>query len=347
MNNQDFVQAHRDALLIRAGLRSASDPGIHPEAIVLASGDGNLVEALAEFCGNGAVQARVPGYSGGPSASGITQADFGAALGGVLRVATVAGLTANTRHEQLCARIDVRDFLPRSFPSVALDTDLALVNELGEFKQATLSATGGLTAQIKTFGRNIAVSRRALLADDIGLIVRAFKNFGAAAARLEAKLIYGLIESNPTLSDAESMFNAPRGNILASALNEATLGEAMGMLRALPDPFGEKQNLDAAVLAVEGKLEAPARRIVKDTGLDLEVVASPWLAAGRWYVLPSPDVAPVVGLLRLAGSKHPATVGPHSPRSDTSASALDGAMFGVRVDTGVVALGRTAIRGGV
>ncbi|MDP1682210.1 MAG: hypothetical protein Q8L39_10615 [Burkholderiales bacterium] len=341
MNPKDFIQARRDALMIRAGLLTAADPIVHPEAGALAAGGGNLIAEMAKFCADVATQTRSPGAAGrGPSA-GFSRSDFGSALADVLRTAAFVRMAANMQHEQLCTRLDVTSFVPRMFPMVAIDSSLALVNELGEFVESVLASSGGLSAQLKTYGRDVLVSRQVLLTDDISLVAGAFANFGGAAARREARLVYGLIESNPALADGELMFAAGHGNVLAAALDESNLGVAMGMLRSLPDPFGEKSNFDAAVLTVEGRLEAAARRIVKDAGLDLEVVASPWLAVGRWYLQPSPDIAPVIGLLRLAGSKYPARI---EPKSDDL--SRDGSLFGVRADTGVVGLGRTAIRGG-
>ena len=342
MNPKDYIQARRDGLLIRAGLLTASDPIVHPEAGALAASSANLLGEMARFSADLVVQKRAPGDTRIRSASaGFSNSDFGEALSDVLRTAAFVRMAASMQHERLCTRLDVDNFLPRKFPMAAIDSSLALVNELGEFEEAGLDASGGLSAQLKTYGRNVLVSRQVLLTDDIGLIAGAFANFGGAVARLEAKRVYGLIESNPALADGELMFDAGHGNVLADALGDVSLGVAMGMLRSLPDPFGELSNFDAAVLTVEGRLEVAARRMVKDAGLDLEVVASPWLAVGRWYLQPSPDIAPVIGLLRLAGSKYPAQIGPKKddrPR--------DGSLFGVRADVGVVALGRTAIRGG-
>lgn len=336
MNRKDFVQSRRDALLIRAGARSAVDPDLHPDAAALAASGANLLGSLRE------AEVATAGQPGQPVvAAGFSKGDFGHALADVLREVVIVALRANLHHERLCARLEVPDYRPMRFPSLAIDVSFAQANELNEFTQASLRATEGLSAQLRTFGRDVVISRRALVDDNMDLIGRAFKNVGAAAARLEAELVYALVESNPVLSDGEATFAAGHSNILAAALTESSLSEALGMLRSLVDPFGRRMNLDASVLVVEGRLEALARRFVRDSGLDLAVVASPWLATGRWYVLPDPDVAPILGLLRLEGTKHPVTVAP-VPDS----RGIDGSVFGARLDTGVVALGRTAIRGG-
>ncbi len=341
MNPKDFVQARRDALMIRAGLLSASDPIVHPEAGALAASGENLIGEMAKFCANVATQTRAPGAAGRHPSAGFSTSDFGDALSDILRTAAFIRMAANMQHEQLCLRLEVNNFMPRRFPMATIDSSLALGNDLGEFEEAGLYATDGVSAQLKTYGRNVYISRNVLLTDDIGLIAGAFANFGGAVSRLEAKLVYGLLESNPILADGEATFDALHGNVLAAALDESNLGVAMGMLRGLPDPFGEVSNFDAAVLTVEGRLEVAARRLVKDAGLDLEVVASPWLPVGRWYLQPPPEIAPTLGLLRLPGTKFPAQI---APKKDDR--FLDGSLIAVRADVGVVPLGRTAIKGG-
>lgn len=341
LSPRDFIQAHRDALMVRAGLLAPKDPICHPAAAELAAGGDKLLPVLAKFVADRDVLARSPSAAGRQPSAGFGLVDFGNALADVLRVATYTRMAVSMRHELITARLDVKNFMPHKFPMARIESDLLPANELGEFVDAGLADLPGLSAKLSTYGRNIGVSRQLLLTDDIGLIASAFSNFGASAARREAQLVYALIESNPALADAELMFDAGHGNVLAAAFDEASLGVAMGMLRSLPDPFGAASNFDAAVLVVAGSLELLARRIVRDAGLDLQVVASPWLAAGRWYLLPSPDVAPVIGLLRLAGAKYPVLI---EPKKDDR--PRDGALFGVRADMGVVALSRTAIKGG-
>lgn len=331
--NPNYKQARTHALLIRAGVVTATDPSIHPEAPALAASSTKLLPEMGKLAAE-----KHPGRA---YASGFGLPDFGNALADVLREATFRQMANSMAHELLCKRLPVQNFLPTRFVRAEIDTGLALADEAGEFLEGGLADLGGLEARIRTYGRNILVSRQLLLSDDIGLIANAFANFGVSGARLEAKLVYGLLESNPALGDGELLFDAAHGNVVAAALDEPALGEAFGRLRSMLDPFGEKLNLDAAVLAVSANLEVAARRIAKEAGLVLDIVASPWLANGRWYLLPSPEVAPVIGLLRLWNTKFPVLV---EPMRDTL--TRDGSLFAVRADMGVVALGRTAVRGG-
>lgn len=339
MTPLDYIQSHRDAILIRAGALDPNAPQAHPAAADLR--DKVLLPELAKFCSaladsrrGGGTQARVQG-------SGFTSLDFGNALADAVRFVTQTRMVAHMRHEAFCKPLPVPDYKEQRFPMLAVGTDLVLLREGSEAPESMVSDEAGALAGLSRYGRNVLVSREVLLADDIGLIMTVFENLGGAAARVEAKLAYALIESNPALSDGELMFDAGHGNVLESAFGEVALGDAMRLLRAMPDPFGEVLDHDPAVLVVESALELHARRLVREAGLELEVVASSRLPNGRWYLLPKPDLAPVVGLLRLANSKSPVSIDAARDKL-----ARDGVMFACRTTAAVVPLGRTAIKGG-
>lgn len=337
----DFIQSHRDAILIRAGALSPNAPACHPQAAAAAVSAEPLLPTLAKFCSDLADTRRGASAAGRVKGSGFATPDFGNALADAVRTVTQARMAAHMRHEAFCKLMPVADYKPQRFPMLAVGADLEFLGESSEAPEAMVSDEAGALAGLGRYGRNVLISRSVLLNDDIGLIMATFENFGTAAARVEAKLAYALIESNPTLSDGELMFAAGHGNVLASALAESTLGAAMGMLRAMPNPFGEALDHDPAVLVVEGALELLARRLVREAGLDLEVVASSRIGSGRWYLLPNPDFAPVAGLLRLAGSKSPVSI--DAARDDLG---RDGSLIAVRANAAVVPLGRTAIKGG-
>lgn len=341
MNPHDFMQAHRDAALIRAGLLTASDPICHPEAGHLASSSEKLLSAMGKWAADVDTQTRAPGYAGRRPSAGWGTTDFGNSLADILRAATFARMTSHMDHVAVCQPVIVKNFLNHTFPLAEIESGLGLPNELGEFEESGLADTPGLSGQLRTFGRNVMVSRQLLLSDDIGLIAGAFANFGASAARSEARMAYGLLDENPVLGDGEEMISFDHGNIQPSSLHSSSLSGAMGMLRDMPDSFGEKSDLPAAVLLVHGGLELTARKLVHESGLTLRVVVTPFLSVGRWYLLPSPEVSPVIGLLRLEGAKGPVRI---EPKSDDT--VRDGSLMGVRADLGVVAMGRTVIRGG-
>lgn len=344
MNPQDFIQSHTHAIMLRGGLLSPDNAAVHPEALALSRSSESLIPRLAKFCADKEALTRSASARARSPSAGFSTTDFGNALASVMRVAVHRQLAANMDHTRICSEVNLPNFMPHKIGGARIDTTLLPADELGEFQDASFDDAPGLPAQLGTFGRNIHISRELLLTDDIGLITETIGGFGASAARLEAKTVYELLQSNPTMGDGEPMFDSEvHGNVLPLTFGEVNLSQAMGMLRDRryePAAGGEPQNIAAAVLLVSNPLEMLAKNIVHQSGLNLEVIAAPWVLAGDWFLFPDPALVPVIGLLRLSGSKTPVLV--DAKRDDL---ARDGTLLAVRADVGAVPLSRTAIMG--
>lgn len=336
MNTPSNKDALQDALLIRAGL-IANPHSAHPSAEALSQG--NVLCELARACAYPLTHGRniVPNAVLG---MGIATTDFKNALAGTLRSVTTYRWDTLSRHRAFCDTRELADFKNHTFPSFDVDFPLQEVAELSErgFNLA-LKDGDGLPSRVKSFGTNFSISRETILNDDIELMSAVFANVGASAARLEAEVIYGLLESNPTLSDGELMFHADHGNIEASTLDATGLGSAMGKLRTMKTPAGVASNLDAAFLLVSPELEYSARALLANANiLTIQVIASAWIAAGHWYLMASPSVAPVIARLRLKGNRAGVMVDPRRTKPE-----YDGVGLRARIDFGAVAVGRVGV----
>jgi hypothetical protein len=341
MNMPLNIDALRDALLIRAGL-IANPHSAHPAAEALSGG--NVLGELAKACGLPLVQGRdiAPNAILG---KGIATTDFKNTLAGTLRSVTTYKWDSLSKHRALCSTQELADFKDRTFPSFDVDFPLQEVAELSEYGfNLTLKDGAGLESRVKSFGTNFNISRETILADDIELMSAVFANAGASAARLEAEAVYSLLESNPVLGDGELMFHADHGNTEAGALDATSMGSAMGKLRTMRTPAGAASNLDAAFLVVSPELEYRARALLADANiLTIQVVAGAWIATGHWYLMASPNVAPVIARLRLKRDPTGVSVEPRRTKPE-----YDGIGLGVRVYFGVTPVGRVgAVRGGV
>lgn len=341
-NHQDLLEAIRDAAALRAGIITAK--AAHPDARLLASGNSNLLRELAEACVPAEVRSAVSQAS--VFGRGLGTSDFQNTLSSLLRSATVGKLNGQARHRAFCDMRPLKSFMPHDFPRA--DLDMALV-ELAEHAEAPMIAIGdsaGLSARIRTWGRNVAISREAIVNDDIGMLVAIAANAGGNAARLEAGLCYSLLESNPTLGDGELLFHVDHGNLIAAALDETNLFAAMAALRDQHTPADVAADLDAKFLVCASGLEGLARKLLHTAGLsEITVIAAAGLPAGRWFVFADPTQSPVIALLHLEGAAGGLLVGPAKRKNDTT---TDGVLLGIRHDAGVVAVGRVGcVRGGV
>ncbi|HRP23621.1 MAG TPA: hypothetical protein PLF79_08685 [Thauera sp.] len=274
-------------------------------------------------------------------ARGMQSADYAGLLAAASMTLVNRRFDAAAEHLAFCAVIECRDFKPLETAATGVDLELPEVRELGEPISGYVAFGAGNTAQLKTYSRILRIARNLIINDQAGMIADTVAQLGAAAARTEARELYAVLESNPTMDDGELVFHADHGNIVASALDVTSLGTAMAALRTMTLTGGNAADLPAAHLVVAADLELAARKLVHEAGLQITVTASSRLPSGRWYLLPSPEVAPAVGVLRLrARTTRPAMV------EAWRGEAFDGVLLKPRVDTGAVLVARTLIRGG-
>ncbi|RLA46009.1 MAG: hypothetical protein DRQ97_08560 [Gammaproteobacteria bacterium] len=349
MNILDLREALTDAILEDAGVKSFSDchPRMHEALLETAIADsetgvydmdrGTLRRLVETF---GSTRSSMPNAA---FTTGLSSSDFVNHLGDTLRIPVVQNLQAQTAHRAFCKMIGLPNFKPHEFPSIGIDVDLVEVTpELAEHKNiVAIADLPGLDARVWTFGRNVAISRKVIVNDQTSLIVNAFGALGTSAGRLEAKLVYELLESNPTLGDGGPMFHGDYGNLLSGAgLSLSAVGESMTALRRMQTNAGNEADIRARFLIVPAELEAEALSLVFNNNLLLEVVATSRISAsGNWYVMSDPEAAPTVGLLHLEASDGGITVGNAANQGDM----FEGVKLGVRYDVGVAALGRLGI----
>src|SRR5690606_26966352 len=109
-------------------------------------------------------------------------------------------------HLALCAPLLVANFQPAELPNVSADAALKEVSELATFQASSIAATAGnVTAQLKTYGRIISISRQIIINDDIGLLDNVFASFGSSATRIDIRHILNCVEATPCFQDAEPL----------------------------------------------------------------------------------------------------------------------------------------------
>lgn len=341
-NQNDIIESLRDAALLRAGI--ITPKAAHPDAHLLASSDSNLLQEMAIACVP--PEARSSVNPAGVFGKGLTTPDFTNSLSSLLRSATVGKLNGSSRHRQFLDMRTLKSFMPHAFPRADMDLELVASNEGAELPEILILDTNTLSARIKTWGRNISVTRQIILNDDIKLLASLAGNAGSNAARLEAGLVYGLLESNPTLADGELLFHADHGNTVAAPLAAGSLSDGLAALKKQLTPAGLVADLDAAYLVVAAELEFVAHTYLHGAGMDnITVIASASLPTGRWYLFADPAQAPVVAVLHLEGGRDGLSIGPARTRNGT---AFDGVRMAIRFDVGVAPVGRVgSVRGGV
>lgn len=279
------------------------------------------------------------------SARGMSSLEFGGVLTTAFKAHTIAAYDAQAAdHLQFGSIIEVPNFHAAEVGSHDTDIDLEQVDELAEIKSggfATLTA-GAAPVRLTQYARRLLVSREAIINDQSRVLAQVVAGAGASAGRLESRLVARALENPPALDDGLPVFGADHGNVVEQALGAEALGAAMAALRTQLTSNGQRANLRARHIITAPELEFLARKLARDAGLDVSVSVLADLPARRWYVLADKVAAPVVGLLRLAGTKNPVRV-----EARKTPFEMDGNLIQVAADFGVCLLRRVGIvRGG-
>jgi len=204
--------------------------------------------------------------------------------------------------------------------------DLLLKEELGPIEGSKLKENA-YDIYLKTYAREFSVSRETIINDDLQELRRQPERFGRAAVRTLVKKIVDQIEGDGNTYDGKSLFHVNHSNsgsttLANSAAGIAAVSAAMTAIENATDEGGEKLGLTAKYLLVPPDLEDTALRIVKGQSFipvstsggttaigkatRLEVLVEPFLTSSTgWYVLASPDDAPVVEVGFLNGKETP------------------------------------------
>jgi phage major head subunit gpT-like protein len=197
---------------------------------------------------------------------------------------------------------------------------LVQVNQGGEFQGGSM-VDSQETYALNTYGRIIAISRRAIINDDLAGFSALAMKFGQAAAEFESQFIVNLLTQaagvGPTMSDGVALFNAAHGNLAgaAAAINIAPLGAARAAMRLQKGLSGKPINAVPKYLVVPAALETVAQQYltivqaVQSANVNpfaglLELVVDPRLDAASaiaWYLAADPAQIPTIEYAYLAG----------------------------------------------
>jgi hypothetical protein len=208
------------------------------------------------------------------------------------------------------------DFKAMSVVQLSGAPDLLRVNEAGEFTYGTM-ADANTNYSVITYGRIVAMTRQAIINDDLRAFDRLVTAFGFAAARLENRLAYAQL-TGATYDASNSQTGGP------SALSETSLGTARSLMRRVRGAQNEELNLTPAYLIVPASLEQQAYKLTSSNYVPaqqsavnefrtggrtaVEPVVEPVLDAGSltaWYAVASSSTVDTVEYCYLDGAEGP------------------------------------------
>jgi ATP-dependent Clp endopeptidase proteolytic subunit ClpP len=229
---------------------------------------------------------------------------------------------AQSAFKALARRRNAVDFRALSSVRLSDPSPLEEVPESGEITHSTRTEEGESFA-LKTFAKLFAISRQALINDDLGAFADTLRAFGRSAAETEARLLAGLFTANGgngvKLSDGVNLFDASRGNKASTgaALNIESLGAARAAMRLTKGPDGDTVlGLAPAFLVVGPELETQAEQILAEINAakasdanpfagKLELLIEPRINDKSWRLFASTATAPILSIAYLNGNEGP------------------------------------------
>ena len=162
--------------------------------------------------------------------------------------------------KSIARKVNRTDF--RVANSVRADSapDLVRVNEHGEYKYGTLAEAANGWG-ITTYGRILALTRQAIINDDLSVFAAAVSGFAQSAVRLESDRLAAMLLS-PTKVDDKNLFDASRGTAIDKALSADGLAAAVLALRGQRGLHGGLLSMQPGTLIVPAALEMKALQLV-------------------------------------------------------------------------------------
>lgn len=339
-NHKEILSAAPDSIQIALGVHVHQ---AHPLASSLSLRDLAYAAGVSHMAGRSMEDDRTV------FAMGLSSGEFSGLLATGSNVLVTKSYAGQNQHAAFSTVIEAKNFKPMELTPLDADAGLEPLSEGAEIMHGTaLLAVGPTSARLSSFGKILALSRQAIVNDDLNAFGRLVSELGASAARIEARLVAEAMTLNPALRDGLTVFdlsgNDLHDNVVASVLSGPTLGTAMAKLRTQKTAAGHLADLAAKHLVVAPDLEFLARSIVKEFGLAIEINVLAHLPAGRWFLLGDKDLHPVVATLKLESEPTVLRLKAERIRSDGN----DGAALRILADLGATMLGRTGVvRGGV
>lgn len=244
-----------------------------------------------------------------------------------------------------CAAGSLSDFKVQKTVRLSETGDLELIPEGGEYKMAEFTeAEDGI--QLFTFGKKFALTRQAIVNDDLRAFTRLPQRFGSAAARTINRAVYKLLVANPKLYDGKVLFHAAHGNLAATggAFATDTLSAARTAMRRQTGLKGEDAlNITPSFVIVPPELETGVEKLlVSDTDLTAQasgvrnvfknsltmIVDAELTDTAAWYLAAAPAAIDTFEVAFLDGVQSPFI-------EQRESWDTDGIEYKVRLDFGV------------
>lgn len=256
----------------------------------------------------------------GRAAGQISTSDFANILANVAnkRLRDAYAL-APQNWKKLARQSNAPDFKQKSVTQLSSAPAFKLVREGAEFTYGGLT-DGAEKYALATYGRIIAITRQAIINDDMGAFDRLPMLLGRQAAELEASTFWSIFTANAKMSDGVALFHADHGNLLTGSVidtdNLSLMRAAMRKQKALAAKAADAEplNLTMRYLAVSSDKETEAAKAltavlatqtsqVNVFANTIEIIPEARLTGNTWYGIADPALIDTIEYAYLDGEE--------------------------------------------
>jgi ATP-dependent protease ClpP protease subunit len=274
--------------------------------------------------------------------------DFPALLTSTARTALLKGYEEAPESFPLFTRAGtLTDFRPAANAGLGFFSALDKIPEGGEYKYGTFGAANN-SIVLATYGKLFAITRQAIINDDLNAFTLVPRKMGRAAKRTIGDLVFAILTGNPTLADTVALFHATHKNLLTGSVIDTANVDKMRVAMATQKFDGQPINVPLKYLLVPKALEGSANTVrvsqyaVTDTANTtvpntvantFEVIADARLDGSPkvWFGSADPNLYDTIEVAYLDGVQEPFL-------DQKDGWNVDGTEFKVRIDAGVAPL---------
>lgn len=341
-----FRAAATDALLLRAGIplpQEASGQRRRPAAGAEEMRGYTLREMARESLRRKGL--RTTGDMDMVGRAFTSTSDFPTMLADVAHQSVLAGFeSAGETYALWTGEATAVDFREHTGVSLEGFSSLSLVREGAEYTYGQMSDTG-VSYSVATYGKMFAITRQAVINDQLNLFTEIPAEMGRAANRTVGNLVYRPLIDNPLLKDGKPLFDVSRRNKAktGSPITIASFGAGVTAMGTHKNEQGETLNIRPAFLITPIALQVEAYQLLNATVIGTQEqpnVPNPWnnavtpitegrldgLATLPWF-LAAPR-GQFINVAYLGGNRTPRV-------EQRQGWTIDGTEFKISIDAGV------------
>lgn len=222
-----------------------------------------------------------------------SSSDFGQILIDVAHKSLLKGWeTATENFDQFTSRGTLTDFRPAKRVGLG---DFGYLPQVGEGEEYTYGTIGdeGASVALATYGKLFAITRQAIINDDMNLLTKIPEKMGQAARATIAKLVFALLTGNAIAQDGKALFDASHKNTLTgAALDVTSIDKAIQIMNGFVNSHGEPLEIEPEFMLLPTSLYTRAKQVLGSASVD-------GADANSGIINPIRDIVPALKSARL------------------------------------------------